>query len=490
MIRLPKFLSFLIPRHPSRVMEVKPVDAVCGIFRLSGEKNSAGFENNSERVLMVKRKGERKFLPGYDAFLWGKVNPDDLKAARGFEKCLELPSKGIKKEEMHFVAALARHMKESLGLDLEEAFRRGEVQGIRYVGSALTPDYDIHRFFTHIYIIDCVPGWESQIAINPEVLAGYRWLAPGLFLQHYLEGGMLLEPVMLDLLKRLAKGDGLESEPHNFSAIYPIASEVPCIEPLTGVFQLMPLSCTFPPINRTNCLVFGDKGHPKVIIDPSPISPGEYKKLVHTLKSKNLDISLIMITHHHLDHHQGAPMLAREYRIPMAMSQYTRDRMSKPDLEGIEVKIVKEGDRLTYWLGKEVKVYEIPGHDEGQLAIAPITMEWFLAGDLIQGAGTVVVGGKDGDMAKYFESLHRIIELEPRVVFPSHGMGMGTTFFVRQTLEHRKLREKQVLSLYKKGKTPEQMVKMIYPAMNRYLQRLALENVHSHLRKLRDEGEL
>lgn len=247
---------------------------------------------------------------------------------------------------------------------------------------------------------------------------------------------------------------------------------------------------TFPPIGRTNCFLIGDNGDRCFVVDPAPLNSAEYEKLVSCLKK--FAFTDIFITHHHLDHHERAPQLAREFSVPISISEDSFQRLikkiGKNYFEGIDIHRVREGDRLTQWRGNDVKVYEIPGHDEGHLGLAPDNMEWFLAGDLIQGMGTVMIGKDAGDMAKYFQSLERVIGLAPNIVLPSHGSPQTSTHSIKKTLKHRKKREKQVLKLHKKGKTPEQMVEDIYRGVDRHLWPFAFENVLAHLQKLKDDG--
>jgi glyoxylase-like metal-dependent hydrolase (beta-lactamase superfamily II) len=137
-----------------------------------------------------------------------------------------------------------------------------------------------------------------------------------------------------------------------------------------------------------------------------------------------------------------------------------------------------------------VKIYAIPGHDEGQLALAPRSMEWFLVGDLIQGVGTVVVSSPEGDMKKYFASLARVIRLDPRVIIPSHGIPMGSVYRLRATLAHRQMREQQILELSESGKSKQEMLLEIYKDVDPRLHPLAMCNIESHLEKLRKERRL
>jgi ribonuclease/clavin/mitogillin len=203
---------------------------------------------------------------------------------------------------------------------------------------------------------------------------------------------------------------------------------------------------------------------------------------------------MFFITHHHSDHVDRADKLARELSLPMMMSQYTLDRLSeKKGLEffnNIRVQVVGESDLVTRWLEREVLVYEVPGHDEGQLAIAPKSLEWFIAGDLFQGIGTVVIGTKEGSMKKYFATLEKVIQLGPQVVFPSHGIGLGGTNILEKTLEHRKLREKQVIDLKSQGLNNEQILQKIYFDIPEPLKPYAMANIESHIKKLEEENRL
>jgi glyoxylase-like metal-dependent hydrolase (beta-lactamase superfamily II) len=287
-------------------------------------------------------------------------------------------------------------------------------------------------------------------------------------------------------------GDSLARVFKGVTFIYDKENEIPYFLPLDGIRQLLPLSYyMIPPIFWTNCFIIGDPGENRYIIDPSPKDNEEYRKLVNTLKKFQDTYSGIFITHHHIDHHHLAPQLARDFSLPVTMSETTHrwllKRHGKNYLDAVEIKFAKEGDVLTQWQGKEVKVYEVPGHDNGQLGLAPDTMEWFLVGDLIEDKSTVVIGTEEGDMARYFASLERIIRMDPKLLLPSHGMVMETTARLKETLEHRKIREQQVRHLRQKGKTPEQMVKIIYNNVDKRLWPLALENVKSHLQKLEKE---
>ncbi|HVT35151.1 MAG TPA: hypothetical protein VHE37_06195, partial [Nevskiaceae bacterium] len=156
--------------------------------------------------------------------------------------------------------------------------------------------------------------------------------------------------------------------------------------------------------------------------------------------------------------------------------------------EGLTINTYREGDVVCRWLGEPVRVLEVPGHDEGQLALMPDSRAWCIVGDLIQGIGTVVIAKPEGNMRKYLASLRKIIELKPRAIFPSHGLGLGGVHRLEETVKHRLAREEQIRAHLAEGKTPDQMLPLIYSDIDPRLLPLARMNIESHLDKLREDG--
>ena len=269
---------------------------------------------------------------------------------------------------------------------------------------------------------------------------------------------------------------------------YDPATEVPMIESIFGVRQFLPLSNTFPPANRTNCFIIGDER--KLLIDPSPKDEHELKKLLKSVDSIGFDA--IFLTHHHPDHYEFSADIARLYKVGIELSFDTltriKNRSGENYFDGITLTMRSEGDIVTKSLGHNVRVYEVPGHDEGQLALAPDSMNWFLAGDLIQTVGTVVIQAPEGDMKKYFKTLRRVIALNPKNIIPSHGIIIGGVNKLEETLKHRQMREDQILVLVCAGKTMEEMLEEIYPGLDSNLLPYAEKTIEAHLKKMKEES--
>jgi glyoxylase-like metal-dependent hydrolase (beta-lactamase superfamily II)/8-oxo-dGTP pyrophosphatase MutT (NUDIX family) len=428
-----------------------------------------------DKMFTIQRQYFLNAFPGYWAFPGGKVEVGDETYSIEHEKLKEINHR--------LFGALVREAQEELGIDIREEIKSGSVTKVDYLGLAVTPDFNPYRFATFFFKIEFSSLKEFAVDTNEAKFAG--WMSAAQILMMFNEGHLLAVPPVIKVIETLGK-DPNTSKIDDINFAYDNAQHIPYIESIKGIKQIMPLSHTLPPATRTNAFLIGDKESGRILIDPSPQNHEEYRKFKNTLSLFGVD--KILITHHHPDHYELSNELARELNLPILISQDSCDRIVKKTpnfFDGIHMQFLKEGDVLTKWLGRDVLIMEIPGHDEGQLAPYASDNSWFIAGDLFQGIGTVVIGGEEGDMRKYFSTLERIIKLSPKVVFPSHGIGLGGTFILEKTLKHRKEREAQVLSYYLEGLKPEEMLPKIYAEVKKELWPYALENILKHLEKLK-----
>ena len=432
-----------------------------------------------DEIFAIQRQDFLKAFPGYWAFPGGKVEEGD--------ESLFVDSAFTRGIDPKLFGAVVREGQEELGINLGAETQKGNVERIDYLGLAVTPDFNPFRFATHFYRFHLKSKYAFTVDANEAAQA--LWMRATDMLSLYANGKLLAVPPVIKVIENLGKNPNVSSIADlNFS--YDAENHVPYIESVKSVRQLMPLSNTLLPATRTNAFLIGDEG-PKILVDPSPKDAAEYKKLKNTVALFGMD--KILLTHHHPDHHESAPDLAREFKLPMLMSRDTFDRLEKKlpgYFKGIDVHLVKEGDVVTSWLGRDVIVHEVPGHDEGQIALAPSDLSWFLAGDLFQGVGTVVIGDDEGDMKKYFETLEKVIALKPLVLFPSHGIGLGGVQILVNTLEHRKERERDILKHHQSGLSEDQILEILYAKVDQRLWPYALKNIRKHLEKLKSEGKI
>lgn len=428
-----------------------------------------------EEIFAIQRQNYLKAFPGYWAPPGGKVEAKDE------EYFLDHPlTQGL---EPRIFGAAVREGQEELGIDLRQEILSGRVERVDFLGLAITPDFNPYRFATHFFRFHFRQKVDFVVDTNEAREA--HWLTCPELVKCYEEGKILAVPPVIKLIEILGRNPGVRKiDDLNFD--YDKTKHVPFIENVKGVVQIMPLSHTLPPASRTNAFLIGG-----VLLDPSPRDDEEYVKFRNTLG--RFGFNKILITHHHPDHHERSTRLAAEFNVPMLMSQDTHDRLERKIpgyFKDVEVQIVKEGDVVSQWLGHDVVVYEVPGHDRGQIALASRDMSWFIAGDLFQGVGTVVIGDEEGDMAEYFRTLEKVIALNPRVVFPSHGIGLGGVNILQNTLDHRRTRENQVMMMFKEGLSVDQMLEEIYKGVDKALWPYARKNIEKHLLKLKQENKI
>ncbi len=445
------------------------IDSVAAVFCHAGE------------IFTVRRQPHLNVFPGYDAFPGGKIDREDDAGPHPAPQLCDLDGRMIR--------ALAREIAEELGYDLAAGIAAGEVRAVRPLARVMAPPIVPLRFRLHCFRVDL--NARPAFRLDAGELAEGFWLTPHQLLERFERGDSLMVPPLRRVLAALVRQpDGAEFG--DLSLRHDVERRIARVEPLRGVEVLAVPSRTFPPERRTNALLLGDAGAPRILVDPAPESPQALAKLMRTLRDEPLDA--LFITHHHLDHHQHAPRLARHLGVPVCLSDDTRRRILEKHgadyFAGIGLRTCREGDVLTRWQGEAVQVYELPGHDAGQLGLAPESLRWFLVGDLIQGYGTVVIAAPEGDMAAYCRTLERLITLDPAVIIPSHGMPMRSTLRLRQTLDHRRQREAAILELHRAGHAPEAILDRLYRDVPERLRPFARHNIASHLAKLRREGRI
>ncbi len=235
--------------------------------------------------------------------------------------------------------------------------------------------------------------------------------------------------------------------------------------------------------NNTYLLVGGDKQ--AVLIDAGTGEPAYLADVARHLAGAVL--RQVLVTHAHSDHASGAPAVAlshpnaRFFKRPSPED----DRRFPVAWESID-----EGDRLTAG-GEVFVVLHTPGHSPDHLAFWHEASRTVFTGDLVtKGSSVMIEASRGGSLAKYLASLERVRALEPMRLLPAHGPIIEDPGDVlTQYLEHRQMRERQVLNALASGRdTVPAIAESIYHGLNPALLPAARENVRAHLEKLREEG--
>ncbi|MAX66274.1 MAG: MBL fold metallo-hydrolase [Bacteriovoracaceae bacterium] len=420
----------------------------------------------NDKIFYIVRQNYLKAFPGYTAFPGGKVDQQD--SVSDFRNTL--------------LNTLKREAKEELGVDLQVLLGENFSNQCRMIAKASSPAFNPLQFETYFFLVDLdsIP----HFVVDETEAMEFGWKEPEEILYEY-ESGMRL---MIEPIKKILGRLNQKNESYFDFDSRPL-DKVPYISPLGGLKQVMPKSNTVPPAQRTNSFLFGDSA--MTLVDPSPKNTDELEAYLDAIKG--FKIKNIMITHHHFDHHQFSPLIAQTLKVNILISEDSFKRIRKKAGEdyfgSVEINFLHEEKVINYWQGEEVKAYAIPGHDEGHFGLAPQSLRWFIVGDLFQGIGTVVVGGEEGDMTKYLDSLKKVIQMNPDCVIPSHGIAMGGVNILQKTLDHRLLREQQVKELSEKGKSLDEILHVLYFNLPQNLHRYARANIKAHLERLKRSNQ-
>lgn len=210
-----------------------------------------------------------------------------------------------------------------------------------------------------------------------------------------------------------------------------------------------------------------------VVVDPGHEDEPHLERVAETG-----EVELILITHQHPDHAEGAPWLSRRVNAPVRAFDPELCRDAPPLTNG---EIVEAA-------GVALEVVHTPGHTPDSVCLR-VTHEGSsatLTGDTILGRGTTVLT----DLGDYLSTL-RTLAAEPpaTLALPGHGPelpDLATT--AREYLAHREARLNQVraaLAELGEDATPRQVVELVYADVDRSLWGPAEWSVQAQLEYLR-----
>lgn len=171
------------------------------------------------------------------------------------------------------------------------------------------------------------------------------------------------------------------------------------------------------------------------------VDPGDARPVLEYIKTHNLILDGILLTHHHGDHSGGIRLLLEHYPDVRVYSS-TIDKVP-----GV-THCVQEGESIVFaHLSHPIHVLEIPGHTLGHIA--------FVYGDAVFSGDTLfsVGAGKifEGTASQMYHSLHKLKCLpKETLVYCGHEYTLANIAFAQQVDPHNPLleqRKKEVQAL-------------------------------------------
>lgn len=402
-----------------------PKDAALGI--VLRRRRDDGFD-----VLLGRRARHSRFMPGNLAFPGGKLDPEDGPGRPGsFERCT------------------SRELLEETGVNIPPAAWRA-------AGERTTPPLYPVRFRTVFFVAEIPVGTAlPETPPSPDEFETLAFADPQAVLSDWQSGVSLVPPPLLPILRLLAadRAGDAAALAGLIAAINREEDPCPRIEFVPGIWVFPVRTRTLPPASCTNVWMPG--GRRFVVIDPGSGEPEEAGRLLAVIAKRvasGASVDAVVLTHHHRDHITGAGEIAAALGVPVLAHAETFARIG-PFPEGVARRELKDGDVIDLD-GATLRAVHTPGHAPGHLAFFDAERRALIAGDLVSGLSTILVGLADGDMDAYLDALRRCAALDPRIVLPSHGPPLPGKA-IAATIAHRQEREAKIVAALADGHARE-----------------------------------
>lgn len=242
-------------------------------------------------------------------------------------------------------------------------------------------------------------------------------------------------------------------------------------------------------------------GHGEVaVIDPGPINKSHLKAILDA--TKNEKISHILVSHTHADHSPLAKELheasgAKIYGCaPHPKTSNGTNEIAKNGEEGVDYDFsphheLSDGDEIK-GNGWTIKTIHTPGHTSNHLCFNLKEEQTLFSGDHIMAWSTSIIIPPDGSMAKYMESLERLMAMDFKYIRPTHGPAIiEPSQFIEALLAHRMEREALVINAVALGhKKVSDIVNTVYIGLPKELHKAAGMSCLAHLILLVNDGRI
>jgi glyoxylase-like metal-dependent hydrolase (beta-lactamase superfamily II) len=229
-------------------------------------------------------------------------------------------------------------------------------------------------------------------------------------------------------------------------------------------------------------LVRGPEAAVSVVVDPGPADADHLRHV-----ADHGPVSLILLTHCHPDHTEGARELAERTGAPVRALDPALCLGAEPFVDG----------ELIDSAGVRLQVLAAPGHtsDSVCFSVEHDGSHAVFTGDTVLGRGTTVVAHPDGHLGSYLTSLRRLADLpEGTKVLPGHGPELADAAAIAEAyLTHREQRLDQIREVVR-DRGPDtaarEIVEIVYADVDRSVWPAAESTVRAQLAYLHERDEL
>jgi len=223
-------------------------------------------------------------------------------------------------------------------------------------------------------------------------------------------------------------------------------------------------------LEGTNTYLYGSD--PCVVIDPGPDDAGHIEA-VRAATAERGGVGLILLTHSHGDHADGAERLAAVVE--------GRNELGEPP-----VVVPRDGDEHV-----GLRAMATPGHAADHVCLFTADRVCF-SGDLVLGEGSTFVPPDGGSLAAYMDSLRRVQAEEIELICPGHGPWVSDPAAkLAEYVEHREMRERRLLAALERGeRSREALLAEAWKDVAIEMRPAAALVMEAHLQKLAAEGRL
>jgi glyoxylase-like metal-dependent hydrolase (beta-lactamase superfamily II) len=213
-----------------------------------------------------------------------------------------------------------------------------------------------------------------------------------------------------------------------------------------------------------------------IVVDPGPLDEAHLAAVAF-----HGAVQLILLTHGHPDHAEGARLFQEMTGAPMTAVDPAYAVGEQPLTGSASFDVA----------GLRVRVLSTPGHTADSVSfLVEDDQPAVLTGDTVLGRGSTVVAHPDGQLGPYLDSLSRLQQLGPIALLPGHGpVQPDAGAMARGYLAHRAKRLEQVRAALAAGaRTPEDVVRRVYADVDRELWPAAELSVRAQLDYLGEPG--